>query len=106
MKSIRSWLIPVIAMAAVLSVATIASACPSCKAALGDSPEGQRLVRGYFVSICFMMAMPFTLLGGMSGYMYWLVRSARRDGQPGGPTLPSDAAAATPKIESQEPVGV
>jgi len=75
----RTWFPPLVALAAVLLFASVASACPSCKAALGDSPEGQRIVRGYFLSICFMVAMPFTIFGGLSGYMYWLVRTARRD---------------------------
>jgi len=100
----RRWLIPVVALAAVLLLETAAAACPSCKAALGDSVEGQKLVRGYFWSICFMMAMPFTLLGGMSGYMYWLVRNARRNGPPGSGEIPRGAAAAN--VEQGEPVGV
>ncbi len=102
----RSWLISAVALLAVLSVASIASACPSCKAALGDSPEGQKVVRGYFLSICFMLAMPFTVFGGLSGYMYWLVRCARRDGQPGGPRLPLDVAAVPSPAEQEEPLSV
>jgi hypothetical protein len=78
----RNCYAPVLALAAVLVFASVASACPSCKSALGDSAEGQRLVRGYFLSICFMVAMPFTVFGGLSGYMYWLVRCARRNGAP------------------------
>lgn len=78
----RPWISPLIALFAVLVLASVASACPSCKAALGDSPEGQRLVRGYFLSICFMVAMPFTIFGSLSAYMYWLVRAARRNGGP------------------------
>lgn len=90
----RTWFPPLFALAMMLLLATAASACPSCKAALGDSPEGQRIVRGYFLSICFMVAMPFTIFGGLSGYMYWLVRAARRDAA-------QSAAAASP----DEPLG-
>ncbi|MBX3412662.1 MAG: hypothetical protein KF708_08240 [Pirellulales bacterium] len=50
--------------------------CPSCKQALADS-KGGNMIAGYFWSILFMMSMPFTLLGGFSGYMYLLVRRAR-----------------------------
>ena len=77
----RPWFARVIAVAIVLAIAPVASACPSCKAALGDSAEGQRLVHGFFLSICFMLAMPFTIFGGLSGYMYYLVRAARRQAQ-------------------------
>lgn len=95
----RRWLIPAVALGAVLLLESVAAACPSCKAALGDSVEGQKLVRGYFLSICFMMAMPFTLLGGMSGYMYWLVRNARRNG-------PLAGGAPAANVEQEEPAGV
>lgn len=79
--------------------ASVASACPSCKSALQNSPEGQRLVQGYFWSICFMLAMPFTVFGGLSGYMYWLVRKARRQGWP-------QTAAALPNVSQDQPAGV
>jgi hypothetical protein len=95
----RNWFAPILALVAVLLFASLASACPSCKSALGDSPEGQRLVRGYFLSICFMLAMPFTVFGGLSAYMYWLVRCARRNGAP--------QAAAAPVAETHdEPASV
>jgi hypothetical protein len=57
--------------------AVSASACPMCKAALANSEGGGDLVSGFFWSILFMMAMPFTILGSFSGYMYWQVRRAR-----------------------------
>lgn len=63
--------------ALVLSAAGSAEACPSCKAALAaDSGQGD-LVSGFFWSILFMLSMPFIVLGGMSGYFYYLVRRAR-----------------------------
>lgn len=41
-----------------------ATACPSCKDAIGSQTgEGAKLKDGYFYSILFMVAMPFTLLG-------------------------------------------
>lgn len=98
----RNWLIPVVALVAFCALATVASACPSCKAALSESTEGQKLVRGYFWSICFMVAMPFTVFGGMSGYLYWLVRNAKRNG----PNRPLDAMAAPANVDQEEPVGV
>jgi heme/copper-type cytochrome/quinol oxidase subunit 2 len=86
----RGWFAPLFALALTLAMATAASACPSCKSALGDSPEGQRLVHGYFLSICFMVAMPFTVFGGLSAYMYYLVRSARRHAAQASTTTPVD----------------
>ena len=60
--------------------ATVAYACPGCKQAL-DTAEGEQanMVNGYFWSILFMLAMPFTLIGLFSGSMYLAVRKARRD---------------------------
>jgi hypothetical protein len=51
--------------------------CPSCKAALAGQEGGGNLVQGFFVSIVFMMSMPFLMVGAFSGYMYVLVRRAR-----------------------------
>ena len=53
--------------------AEVASACPSCKAALANQGKGD-LVKGFMYSILFMLSMPFALLGSFSGYMYVLVR--------------------------------
>lgn len=76
---------PLVLIAAVLSIvmltATDAWACPMCKAALGSSGRDHGdWVGGFFWSILFMLSMPFLILGGLSAYMYWLVRKARRDG--------------------------
>lgn len=72
--------------AAVLSIvmlaATDAWACPMCKAALGSSGRNHGdWVGGFFWSILFMLSMPFLILGGLSAYMYSLVRQARRDAE-------------------------
>jgi hypothetical protein len=41
-----------------------ATACPNCKEAVeAQTGEGAKLKDGYFYSILFMVAMPFTLLG-------------------------------------------
>lgn len=72
------WLLVIAVTAVVLSALSVDSAlaCPGCKQALADS-KGGNMIAGYFWSILFMMSMPFTLLGGFSGYMYLLVRRAR-----------------------------
>ena len=89
------------ATAALLANASTAAACPFCKEALGAG--GGDLVNGFFYSILFMLSMPFLILGGISGYLYLLVRRARA-------ARHADAASATQhalgssKIE--EPAGV
>lgn len=92
------WVLIALAILLVLALSEAASACPTCKAALAahDSSHGD-LVSAYMWSILFLMAMPFTLLACFSGYMYCLVRRARR------PQKPAGSAAA---IEPRELVGV
>jgi hypothetical protein len=72
----RVCLAPAIA-ALILGSAELALACPGCKEALAAQKGGGNLVAGYQWSILFMMAMPFTLLGLFSAYMYWEVRKAQ-----------------------------
>ena len=68
-------------MLAILLVTTDAWACPMCKAALGSQGRSHGdWVGGFFWSILFMLSMPFLILGGLSAYMYSLVRQARRNG--------------------------
>ena len=78
----RSHLLGAVTMCAALAIvalsAEVASACPSCKAALANQGKGD-LVKGFMYSILFMLSMPFALLGSFSGYMYVLVRRARRE---------------------------
>jgi heme/copper-type cytochrome/quinol oxidase subunit 2 len=68
-----------LATVVVLAAADVASACPSCQAALASQEGGQRVVQGFFWSILFMMSMPFSILTGLSTYFYFLVRRARRE---------------------------
>lgn len=77
-RSSRRLAVVGIALALVVLLATAAQACPTCRDSFGESGEaGQRLMRGYFWSILFMMSMPFAILGGVGGYMYREVRKAR-----------------------------
>ena len=42
-----------------------ASACPNCKEAVSAQPsEVAGMARGYNMSVLFMLAVPFTMLGG------------------------------------------
>ncbi|HEY2893486.1 MAG TPA: hypothetical protein VGJ16_04715 [Pirellulales bacterium] len=61
-----------------LGAASIASACPSCQAALnGDSSQAD-LARGIYYSILFMMSMPFAIVGTFGGLMYRAVKREQR----------------------------
>ena len=65
-------------LVAVVSAATPALACPTCKDGLAESdPTTQAMARGYFYSILFMMAMPFVIIGTFGGAAYLSIRRAR-----------------------------
>ena len=85
-------LVAVLALAGLALLPDVATACPSCKAALGSQDGGGDLVRGFFWSILFMMSMPFAILGGMSSYLYWVVRRARADQDAAGSRFSSQEA--------------
>jgi hypothetical protein len=55
------------------------NACPTCKDALGNTPQTAGLARGFSHSIFFMLAMIF----GMVGILIWrIVREARQEPLP------------------------
>jgi hypothetical protein len=54
---------------------------------------GQKMLNGWFWSIVFMMSMPFAIVTSLGGYMYWIVRKARR----------AEAADAAETTHSNEP---
>lgn len=61
-----------------LLAASVAMACPNCKEALAaNDPAQSGVMKGYFYSILFMLAVPFTTLGGFGLYMYRQVVRAR-----------------------------
>lgn len=76
---IRSLLILIGMLTLLAGMCSVAWACPNCKYALEENdPAKNGLAKGFFWSILFMMAMPFALVTGFSGYMYLLVRRARK----------------------------
>lgn len=76
---LRPCLLPIVAFALLVVLASLASACPTCKDALAESdPARQNIVRGYFYSILFMLSMPFTIFTALSAYFYYEVRKARK----------------------------
>jgi hypothetical protein len=72
------WLIAAAVLALVLLVVSVAAACPNCKEGLAQNdPHGQSIAAGYYYSILFMMAMPFTILGTFGSLAYLSIRRAR-----------------------------
>lgn len=59
--------------------ATELLACPMCKAA--NDAAGQARTHAYFVSILFMLSMPFALLGGFGLLFWWTARKGAADGE-------------------------
>lgn len=79
MKSFRRILLLAALVAGGLGT-PVAQACPGCKEAIeSQTGEGAKLKNGYFYSILFMMAMPFTLLGTGA---FLVTRSIRKGGWP------------------------
>ena len=67
-----------VGVAVVLGSASIASACPSCQAALaGDVSQGD-LARGIYYSVLFMMSMPFAIVGTFGCLAYRAVKREQR----------------------------
>jgi len=65
------------ALAVVLLLASVASACPTCKDNLAHDPASANLARGFYYSILFMVSMPFVIFGSLSAYFYYEVRKAK-----------------------------
>jgi heme/copper-type cytochrome/quinol oxidase subunit 2 len=63
----------------VLMSATVASACPSCRQALGaaDGAQGD-LARGIYYSVMFMLTMPFAIVGTFGCMAYRAVKREQR----------------------------
>jgi hypothetical protein len=78
--SIR-WSVVVLIGIAVLVVSPhelVAQGCAMCKTALGG-PEDP-LARGLNISILFLMSMPFLLVAGVGGWLFYMFRRVRRRG--------------------------
>ena len=76
----------VVCLAVVFGSTSVASACPSCQAAL--AAEGGDLAHGIYYSILFMMSMPFAIAGTFGAFCYRAVkreqkRQAELAAQPG-----------------------
>ncbi|MFM8802897.1 MAG: hypothetical protein ACKOK8_03120 [Planctomycetia bacterium] len=72
-------ILPLVVTVACLAAAAEAFGCPNCKDAVNTSdPEGLNLARGYFYSILIMLAMPATLIGSFSVYVWREMRRQKR----------------------------
>jgi len=74
---LRRILIATLAMVLVSLLAPAAGACASCREAMANSSSGGDLVRGFFWSILFLLAMPFLIFTSLSLYFYNLIRRNR-----------------------------
>lgn len=80
MPHLRRNLIAVLLAAACFAHASEVEACPGCaEAQAGQGPGRAGIVQGYQLSIVFMMAMPFLIVGSFGGYVYYSVRRAQKD---------------------------
>jgi len=76
---VAGWVLIALAIVIVLLIASVAAACPTCKEGLDQNdPQGNALAAGYYYSILFMMAMPFTILGTFGGLAYLSIRRAQQ----------------------------
>jgi hypothetical protein len=79
MKTAYRWIVPLaVAILAMVVLASVAAACPTCKEGLDQSdPQHQSVARGFYYSILFMMSMPYIILGSF-GYLAFLsIRRAK-----------------------------
>lgn len=75
LKTFYRWIAP-FALVAVL--ATVASACPTCKDGLGaHDPHYQSLAAGFNYSILFMLSMPYVILGSFGCLAYTSIKRAK-----------------------------
>jgi heme/copper-type cytochrome/quinol oxidase subunit 2 len=93
MPQLRRYLIAVMLAAACFAQVGVVEACPGCaEAQAGQGPGRAGIVQGYQLSIVFMMAMPFLIVGSFGGYVYYSVRKAREEQQsPPGDRFSNDA---------------
>ncbi|MBA4018857.1 MAG: hypothetical protein C0483_16945 [Pirellula sp.] len=84
-----------------LALPTAAHACPGCaEAQAGQGPGRVNIVRGYQLSIIFMMAMPFLIVGSFGGYVYYTMYHGRGETDAAPPS--TDAEETTPSASNDE----
>ena len=89
MKTSRVMVMLVVLVAVVITAE--AMGCPNCKDGVNTAdPQGLNVARGYFYSILFMLAMPFTLAGSFAAYVWREMRRQKRLAEAG--MIPDGAA--------------
>jgi predicted small secreted protein len=74
-KNFYRWIAP---LAVVAVMATVVSACPTCKDGLGEhDPHYQSLAAGFNYSILFMLSMPYVILGSFGCLAYTSIKRAK-----------------------------
>jgi len=75
MRTQRRWLRMLCLSLLALSWPALALACPLCNEGIQEDPS---LPMAYQASILFMLAMPFTVLGGIAGVIVYKFRQHAR----------------------------
>jgi hypothetical protein len=71
-------LVLVALLALMLTMASSATACPTCSEGLAaNDPHHQSIAAGFYYSILFMMSMPYILLGSLGCLAYVSIRRAK-----------------------------
>jgi p-aminobenzoyl-glutamate transporter AbgT len=68
-----------VAVALVLSLASTAWACPTCKEDLANDPQGRGLATGFYYSILLMMSMPFAIMGMLGTVAYRSIKRSQAE---------------------------
>jgi len=77
-KFARKIVLASLCLVALSAMASVASACPSCQAALNSDTNAGDLPRGIYYSILFMMSMPFAIVGTFGAFAYRAVKREQR----------------------------
>ncbi len=70
------------ALLLLMALPALALACPSCKDAFADNPEGLGFAKGVYVTVILLLGVFFSLVGI---FIYKIVQEARRETRPSEP---------------------
>lgn len=101
MTHVRKLALAVLLALGCLGLPTAAQACPGCaEAQAGQGPGRVNIVRGYQLSIIFMMSMPFLIVGSFGGYVYYTIYHGRNGSEAAPPSTDTDET--TPSASNDE----